>query len=157
MAGNDPDGATFTSNLFGITPTSQAPSAHFLSLVLARPGSDRLPSCLGIGRHPASVVPDPSQVEYTTVISDSGGALYWKTDVTAITVYVNGIAKSVGLGRGVKGTPSPIAVLDTGVPTILTTSYLANGIYGAIGIEPSEDGNCESFSVLLFTPGKLII
>ena len=67
----------------------------------------------------------------------------------AITVYVDGVAKSVALGRGVKGTLWPIAVLDTGVPTILTTSNLANGIYGAIGVEPGKDGNCESFSVFL--------
>lgn len=123
--------------------------------MLARPGSDRLPSLLGIGHHPASVVPDPSKVQYTTVVSDTDGTLYWKTDVRAITVYVDGVAKSITVGRGVKSTPWPIAVLDTWVPTIVATSALANGIYGAMGVLPAQDGNCKSFTVLLLTPRNL--
>lgn len=143
VTNNKADGASFSSNIFGITPVSQAPAAHFFSLTLARPGSDRLPSLLGIGRHPANVVPDPSLIEYDLIISDNPGDLFWKADLTAITVYKDGVAKSVTMPRGVKGTPYPVAVLDSGVPYILTTSEIANGIYGALDIGPAADGHCE--------------
>jgi hypothetical protein len=59
-------------------------------LVLARPGSDRLPSLLGIGHHPSNIVPDPSKIEYSPLVTDNSGILFWKTDVRAITVYVMG-------------------------------------------------------------------
>lgn len=146
---NAPDGATFSANLFGITPTSQAPANHFLGLVLARPGSDRLPSLFGIGRHPDIVMDtaggetlDPSTVQYGQVVSDMNGEFLWKTYVRAITVYVDGQAKPLALPAGTKGTSFPVAVLDTGVPLILTTSAIANGIYGALGIGPGSDGQC---------------
>ena len=148
VTNNNPDGASFSSNLFGITPYSQAPSAHFFSLVLQRPGSDRLPSLLGIGRHPSTIVPDPSKVAYSTIVSDHEGTLLWKAYVQAITVYVDGAAKPVVIPMGVQGTPFPVAVLDTGAPLIITTSAIANGIYGALGIGPAADGQCVYFPTL---------
>jgi hypothetical protein len=48
----------------------------------------------------------------------------------------------VTIPRGVKGTAFPVAVLDSGVPLIITTSEIANGIYGALGIGPAADGQC---------------
>ena len=133
VTNNNPDGASFSSNLFGITPTSQAPSAHFFSLVLERPGSDRLPSLLGVGRHPAGILPgdDPGKVEYSMVVSDEQGTLFWKTYVRAITVYVDSVAKPVAVPRGLQSTAYPIAVLDSGVPLIITASEIANEIYFA--------------------------
>jgi len=44
--------------------------------------------------------------------------------------------------RSNSGASSPIAVLDSGVSLILTTSNIANGIYGAIGIGPASNGMC---------------
>jgi len=140
VTSNNPDGASFSSNLFGITPRSQAPAAHYFSLVLQRPGSDRLPSLLGIGRHPSEIVSDPSQIQYSIVVSDAAGTLFWKTYIKAITVYVNNQPMPVTIPRGVKDTPFPVAVLDSGVPLIVTTSEIANGIYGALGIGPAPDG-----------------
>lgn len=102
VTNNNPDGASFSSNIFGITPISEAPSAHFFSLVLARPGSDRLPSPLGIGHHPYETVPDLSKIKYSTVVSDNGGTKYWMSDIRAITVYVDGAQKNVALGRSVE-------------------------------------------------------
>lgn len=112
VTNNHPDGAPFSSNLFGITPLSDAPSAHFLSLVLSRPGSDRLPALLGIGHHPSKVVPDPSKIKYSMLVADGTGTLFWKTDIRAITVYIDGNSRPVNVGLGVKGTAYPIAVLD---------------------------------------------
>ena len=63
----------------------------------------------------------------------------------AITVYMNGTKERVQLGSSVTGASSPVAVLDSGVSVILTTSDIANGIYGAIGINPASDGMCTSF------------
>ncbi|KAJ7734565.1 aspartic peptidase domain-containing protein [Mycena maculata] len=137
--GNTPDGAVWSSNLFSITPVSSAPADRFLSIALERPGSSTVPSILGIGRHPASLVPDPSQVAYDTLYEPSvEGPLFWKAAVHNITVYTNTSRTAVSLGRGASGA-FPSAVLDTGVPVILTTKAVADAIYGAIGIQPSSD------------------
>lgn len=61
----------------------------------------------------------------------------------AITVYVNGTALSIAVGRGVSGGVFPEAVLDSGVPFIIATPSLASGIWGALGINPAADGNCQ--------------
>ncbi|KAF9532215.1 aspartic peptidase domain-containing protein [Crepidotus variabilis] len=140
VTSNDPDGAAWASNLFSITPTENAPSARFLSISLSRPGSDQIPALLGIGRHPSSVVPDPSQIKYSSLVGDQNGVLFWKVNVRAITVYVNSVPMHINVGRAGNGGAFPSAVLDTGVPLILTTSTVANAIYGAIGINPASDG-----------------
>ncbi|KAI0630025.1 aspartic peptidase domain-containing protein [Trametes polyzona] len=137
-----PDGAALTSNLFGITPVSTAPGARFLSIALERPGSDKVSSTLGIGRHPTDVVPDPSKVQYSTIISEAPGALWWQANVRAITVYVNGQAKHVSLPTSSTGTHGqPSAILDTGVPLIIASPAITYGIYGAMGYSPASDGN----------------
>lgn len=147
---NSPDGAAWASNLFSITPVAFAPSARFLSLSLSRPGSTQIPALLGIGRHPAALVPDASKIKYSTVIADRLGTLFWKSQVRGITVYVDGERREVEVGRSNTGAPWPSAVLDSGVPLILTTSRIANGIYGAIGIAPAQDGQCAcTFVVIL--------
>ncbi|KAG6896328.1 hypothetical protein C0992_008982, partial [Termitomyces sp. T32_za158] len=128
------------SNLFSITPTSSAPAARFLSLLLSRPGSDTVPAQLGIGRHP-SFVTNPSRIEYASLESEAQGTLFWKVGVRDITVWVDGEARPVQLGISSTGAPIPSAVLDSGVPLILTTRTVANGIYGAIGVNPASDGN----------------
>ncbi|KAJ3554178.1 hypothetical protein NP233_g12479 [Leucocoprinus birnbaumii] len=141
VTNNEPDGAAWASNLFSITPTSNAPSSRFLSLSLSRPGSDRIPSLLGIGKHPPDLVKDPSQISYAATVSDSAGSLFWKTSVRDITVWVDGQPRRVEIGRSNTGAVFPSAVIDSGVPFIFTTSRVANGIYGAIDIHPAQDGN----------------
>ncbi|KIM37150.1 hypothetical protein M413DRAFT_278594 [Hebeloma cylindrosporum] len=140
VTNNNPDGAAWASNLFSITPIDHAPASRFLSLALSRPGSDRVSSALGIGRHPAELVPDPDLIRYSSLVSERSGTLFWKVGVRAITVYVNGEARKVEVGRSNTGAVFPSAVLDSGVPLILTTSTIANAIYGAIGVNPSSDG-----------------
>ncbi|KAH9970300.1 aspartic peptidase domain-containing protein [Lactifluus volemus] len=106
------DGAPVSSNLFDIT---MAPSSRFFSLSLSRPGSSEVPSMLGIGRHPSELVSDPSLIH--TRRFDAGP-----------------------IGRSRSGNIYPTATLDSGVPFILATSAIANGIYGALGIQPATDG-----------------
>ena len=134
------DGATWASNIFGM---DGAPASRFISFLLERPGSSKIPSLLGIGRHPADQVPDPSKVHYSNIVSEGNGAMFWKVSVTAITVYVDGVQKDVSIGPSRSGSAFPTAVLDTGVPVILATSDIANGIYGALDIHPAHDKNCE--------------
>ncbi|KAJ7109622.1 acid protease [Mycena crocata] len=137
--GDDPDGAVWASNLFSITPISSAPSARFLSIALERPGSTTIPSVLGIGRHPAQLVPDPSKIAYGPLYGPSSkGPMFWKAAVHEITVYTENARLPIQL-RGVSGV-FPSAVLDTGVPVILTTRVIADAIYGAIGIQAGSDG-----------------
>ncbi|KAJ7032026.1 aspartic peptidase domain-containing protein [Mycena alexandri] len=139
IVGDTPDGAVWMSNLFSITPTSLAPVARFISIALERPGSPTVPSILGIGRHPAALVPDPSKVEYDILYAPSSdGPRFWKAAVRGITVYTNDTRMPIKLGPGVSGV-FPSAVLDTGVPLILTTKAVADAIYGAIGISPAAD------------------
>lgn len=70
-----------------------------------------------------------------------------------VTVYVDGEAKGIDLGKGKNGGVFPTAVLDSGVPVILTTTSIANGIYGALGIGPANDGNCEFVLYFFFDVG----
>ena len=142
LSAGDPigaDGATWASNLFGM---DGAPASRFISFLLERPGSSKIPSLLGIGRHPA-LVPDPSKVHYSNIVSEGNGAMFWKISVTAITVYADGVVKEVNTGPSISGSAFPTAVLDTGVPVILATSTIANGIYGALDIHPAQDQNCK--------------
>lgn len=137
-----PDGAVLTSNLFGITPVESAPAARFVSFALARPGSDAVPSVLGIGRHPSGLVPDPSRVMYEMLYGGGiNGPLFWKGSVRAITVYTDAARLPIDLGLGVSGI-FPTGVLDTGVPVILSTKTLADAIYGALGVQQGSDGTC---------------
>ena len=144
VTGNGRDGAPFSSNLFGITPASSAPSSRFFSVSLSRPGSSAVPSLLGIGRHPAQLVPDPSRVTYSTVVPQKEGILFWEVEVHAITIYINGSPMAVQIDHPRSGNAYPTAVLDTGVPFILTSTNVANGIYGALGIGPAADGQCKN-------------
>ncbi|KAJ7108747.1 aspartic peptidase domain-containing protein [Mycena epipterygia] len=137
--GDAPDGAVWASNLFSTTPDSSAPPARFLSIALERPGSTTVPSILGIGRHPSALVPDPSRIGYDTLYEPSSmGPLFWKAAVHGITVYTNSSRMPISLGRGASGV-FPSAVLDTGVPVILTTRAVADAIYGAIGVQAASD------------------
>jgi hypothetical protein len=155
VTSNSPDGAMFTSNLFGITPISTAPAYRFLSIALSRPGSDTIESTLGIGLHPSNMSANASQVEYSTLVSDPEGSLFWKSEVRAISVWVNGQEKQIALEQSISGAAFPEAVFDSGIPLILTTSTLANGIYGAVGIGPASDGQCVFFLFFLFRLGLL--
>ncbi|EAU80857.2 endopeptidase [Coprinopsis cinerea okayama7 len=137
---NDPDGAAWASNLFSITPVRNAPASRFLSLTLGRPGSNRVPSLMGIGRHPEDIVPDPSLIEYSTLVAERVGTLFWKTTVRSITVYVDGVPNDIDLPRSGNGAVFPTAILDSGVPLIFTSSEIANALYGAIGVSPANDG-----------------
>lgn len=140
VTSNSPGGAAWASNLFSI---NTAPSFHFLSLALSRPGSDQVKSILGIGKHPTALVPDPSRIKYSTPVFDGSVALFWKATVRDITVYVNGVPRRVQLGTSNTGAAFPNAVLDSGTTLILTTTAVANAIYGSIGITPAADGMCK--------------
>ncbi len=144
VIGNGRDGAPFSSNLLGITPANSAPSSRFFSLSLSRPGSSAVPSLLGIGRHPSQLVPDPSQIMYSTVVPQNNSILFWEVQVRAITLYVNGSALSVNIDDPRSGNVFPTAVLDSGVPFIFASTNVANGIYGALGIGPAADGQCKN-------------
>jgi hypothetical protein len=64
-------------------------------------------------------------------------------------VNINGTTRQIQVGRSHSGAIFPSAVLDSGVPLILTTTAIANGIYGALGINPAQDGMC-AFSFFFF-------
>lgn len=145
-----PDGAVVASNLFSMGVG--APAFRFLSLSLERPGSPTIPSMFGIGRHPSAVISDPSIIKYSRVVNGGDTTLFWKTIVSEIVVWVDGVRKTIDLSSTTTSV-LPTAVLDTGVPVILTTTAIANGIYGALGIGPASDGNCNVYSVAtIFIP-----
>lgn len=140
---SEPDGAVMASNLFSMG--QGAPASRFLSLSLERPGSTTVPSMFGIGRHPSAVVSDPSLIKYSRVVNGGDATYFWETIISEIAVWVDGVRKEIDLTSSVTGAVLPTAILDTGVPVILTTSAIANGIYGALNIGPASDGNCNVF------------
>ncbi|KZT12311.1 acid protease [Laetiporus sulphureus 93-53] len=140
-------GAALTYNLFS---SDDGPSAPFYSLALERPGSDAVPSVLGIGRHPDGLVSDPSKIQYAGTVTSRVGVQFWEASIRAITVYVDGEARPVSLSSYAY----PTAVLDSGTAVILASPNIANGIYGAIGVSPSEDG---SYYVPCTTPLNMTI
>ena len=148
VTSSNPDGQTVVSNLFGSSPSTTVPSQFFLSLLLNRPGSSRVPAVLGIGRHPSNdqfidgMTLNASKVSYSSPVPENDGIHFWKSELRGINVYVNGTAKQVSIGRGVSGSLFPEAVLDSGVPYIISTPTIANAVWGALGISPASDGNC---------------
>ncbi|KAH9919211.1 uncharacterized protein BXZ73DRAFT_80421 [Epithele typhae] len=91
-------------------------------------GSRTVPSVLGIGRHPSSLVHDPSKIQYDTIVPLSKPS-WWKAHISGITVHVDGQDKPVSLSGNTPGSDAgkPTAILDTGVPIILATQAIANG------------------------------
>lgn len=152
--GDNPDGAPVVSNIFGLGPYS--PQEHFLSVLLERPGMDRVPSILGIGAHPTNVLGNITasgsnwlnDLEYNEVSEYQVGTLFWALPVTGITAYVNGSALDIPLGRSLADPNiiDPIGVLDTGVPFIFGRTTLVDAFYGAYGIGPGSDGICKPLS-----------
>ncbi|KDQ16125.1 hypothetical protein BOTBODRAFT_43702 [Botryobasidium botryosum FD-172 SS1] len=138
--GNNTDGSTFASHLLSST---LPPSNPFLSLSLERPGSSKIPSLLGIGMHPTSLIPDPTEVVYSPVVSSAFGPLYWRVHVTSLVAYVGSQPKPVSLGGSTADRTSqyPIAVLDTGGPNIFTSRDIAKAFYATWNISPAADGN----------------
>jgi len=114
---------------------------------------------MGLGRHPdAGVLKSDtlkdgddykavSNITYTTPIRSSAaidGVWFWKTGVENWSVWVDGEEKPVTLGAGLQG-GQVTAVLDSGIPFILTSRVIADGVYGALGIGPGSDGMCKYF------------
>ena len=143
VTNSNPNGVSFSSNLFSITPLLPGSSVHLSSLILQRSSSDRLPCLLGVDHHPSRIVLDPSKVEYSTLWNNRGGTMIWKTDIQAITICVNSVPRLISLPIGIKSTTYLVAVLDSTALFIITTSEVVNGIYGALGIRPAADGQCK--------------
>lgn len=151
--GNSPDGAPMISNLFGLG--NYGPREHFVSILLERPGILRIPSLLGVGRHPAKILPSiastppgsswRTSLTFNKVVEYEAGALFWSTSVTGLTAYVNGSAVPIDVGTS-DADPNavhPVGVLDTGIPFIFASAGIVNAFYGAYGIGPGSDGSCE--------------
>lgn len=168
-SGDIPDGATISSNLFGITPVENAPRERYFGVLLERSGmpastSDPtfIPSKFSIGQHPSddlsgilSIPDDQSDLDMSSYLDSilplhtfeidpapNGEYLYWRTQLTLLSVY-NPDKVDVPLG-GSQGDIYPSVILDTGGSTIMTRPEIANAIYGAFKINPASDGNCES-------------
>jgi hypothetical protein len=172
--GDTPDGATLASNLFGLTPTTDAPRERFFGFLLERsgmpPSSDNpafVPSKFSIGMHPTddlqNLLPDFTSSSSSfgddikdymssilpqqtiTIDPDPDGAYrYWRTSLTLLSIY-NPKKTDIALA----GTSSlyPSVILDTGGSTILARPDIANAIYGAYDVHPASDGQCMSSSL----------
>ena len=62
-----------------------------------------------------------------------------------LRVVLDSVLKSIDLPASVTDVDGvkPNVMLDSGVPIIVATERIANAIYGALGIGPASDGNCE--------------
>ncbi|KAG8769926.1 hypothetical protein FRC12_004635 [Ceratobasidium sp. 428] len=151
---------TFPTNIF--TGTA-APANRIIGVSLERPGQSNsgTPSLLSIGRHPSTLVPDPSKITFAPL----NGNAYWRVQVTQISVgvpgewsdnpssskrgleprgaYAPGNSHNLGLGSSqVANARSiwPLAILDTGGARIISSRSLANAFWGAYGVGPASDG-----------------
>lgn len=112
----------------------------------------RVPSLLGVGQHPTSVLPSltplgedwNSALQYNEVSEYQVGTRFWAVPVTGLTAYVNGSAIDIPVGESIANPNivDPIGVLDTGIPFIFGRTDVINAFYGAYGIEPGTDGSC---------------
>ncbi|KAK0469376.1 acid protease [Desarmillaria tabescens] len=147
---NAPDGATFSSNIFSSSSVSS--TNQFMGLLMTRPDGGALGGrrpLLGIAKHPEqSDLPEwlggsLDSIEYTRPVTSTSnlgvnmGTTLWKVTVQGVSVWVDDQERVVTLPSTARGTT---AVLDSGVPIILTTKAIADGIYGAVGIGPGADG-----------------
>ncbi|KAL1749357.1 hypothetical protein FB107DRAFT_252909 [Schizophyllum commune] len=123
-------------------------------MLLERPGSDRFPSILGLGTHPSSEqlrLPDGKDVEsslsYLGLSADESGELLFKVQLAGIDAHPSTIQtpdagtnqNNLTSDTALLGAPLR-AVFDSGIPLILTTSTIANAVYGAVGVGPGSDG-----------------
>ncbi|KAK0205145.1 acid protease [Desarmillaria ectypa] len=146
---NAPDGATFSSNIFSSSISSKN---QFMGLLITRPDGGALGGrrpLLGIAKHPeTSDFPEwlggsLDNIKYTRPVTSTSnlgvnmGTTLWKVTVQGVSVWVDHQERVVTLPSTARGTT---AVLDSGVPIILTTKAIADGIYGAVGIGPGADG-----------------
>ncbi|KZS89195.1 acid protease [Sistotremastrum niveocremeum HHB9708] len=92
---NSPDGATLSSNLFGIAPKDQAPARRFFGILLERPGIPQdnsfIPSVLSIGTHPTSLLSMLPSVFPTTYGQASSSNLTAVSQNSNITAAIDGI------------------------------------------------------------------
>lgn len=143
VTSDEADGAPFWSNMFGAEPNV----SRFFSVSLERPGFDTIPSLLGIGMHPSSLVKDPADIHFYDIVPGDYASSFWRLQVRKLTAYVDGVPHDIELGRSkaVPDAPNTVAVFDTGGPVILASTNDANAIYGAFGINPpaNSDGYCK--------------
>ena len=140
-----------TKGLFG---ADGAPNNKFIGMLLERPGSDRYPSLLGLGTHPSPGqlrLPDGKDVEsslsYLGLSADESGELLFKVQLAGLDAHPSTIQtpdastnqNNLTSDTALLGAPLR-AVFDSGVPLILTTSTIANAVYGAVGVGPGSDG-----------------
>ncbi|QRW12854.1 aspartyl protease [Ceratobasidium sp. AG-Ba] len=158
----DPEDLQFPVRTFvtDLLTSSTAPSSRTIGVSLERPGQSNsgTPSLLSIGRHPSSVVPDPSKIAYTPLEGDT----HWRVQVTQIVAWVPGdwsnnsptsrglerrgtygpgVPHSLTLGKSlVSSSIWPLAIPDTGGAHIVTSRDLANAFWGTYQISPASDG-----------------
>ncbi|KZT59329.1 acid protease [Calocera cornea HHB12733] len=142
VVGNDPDGAPWTSNLYG----SDVPPPPFFSLMLERPEDPDTVSVLGLGMHPLQNTPPnftAGMLDWQPVVTSNEGAVWWRVPVADISISVGGQNSSLILGKSsaVPTSARPVAVYDSGTPLILTSPSIADAFWGAYGVNPAADGN----------------
>lgn len=79
-----PDGATFLDNLFGLG--IGAPIGRYIGLSLERRGDTRTKSSLGVGMFDTSVCGNTCTPNYSSIVTSSSGALFWRILLQGISV-----------------------------------------------------------------------
>lgn len=120
------------------------PDNDFFSMSLERPGSTTVPSRLGIGLHPAELVPDPARIKYVALSGSVASPTHWRVSIDAVTAYLDSGPQTITLGRSVvPGNTLPVGIFDSGGPNMLASTAICNAFYGAWGAGPAADGMCQ--------------
>ncbi|KAG8949163.1 hypothetical protein FRC04_008961 [Tulasnella sp. 424] len=121
--------------------TSTPPSKKFVSLLLERPFYPGYASKLGIGRHPDELSSQASNIQYSPISPSNPGPLYWRTPVTKVAIDLAGETRYMPLGSTEATSVSsiyPVAILDSGGVSMISTRSFANAFYGTWGIGPGQ-------------------
>lgn len=145
-ADNGEDSSTVLTHLFSNSTsktglTSTPPSKKFASLLLERPFYPGYSSKFGIGRHPDELASKASSIQFSPILPSNPGPLFWRVPVTKVAIDLAGETRYMPLGSTEsKGVSSiyPVAIIDSGGVSMISTRSFANAFYGTWGIGPGE-------------------
>ncbi|KAF9022424.1 acid protease [Hymenopellis radicata] len=123
--GSTVDGASWVSNVWSSSGTPPLQESNWME-----PSSDSYPPFWGGKLGNMSYTRPIASLDSAT--NQVIGTTLWRVGLSALSVG----GKPITLISS-----SSTAILDSGVPTILASKAIADGIYGAVGVGPGGDGN----------------
>ncbi|KAH9923222.1 uncharacterized protein B0H18DRAFT_955926 [Fomitopsis serialis] len=150
------DGNALAANLFGMASSASVPSAPFSSRSLRHPGFDDVSSVLSVGVHPSNLVPDPSKVGFSDLVTNdnydpSGQAKYLLPSGSRLRM-----TERVSEVVAIPPTTNPIPDVVLGVPflpSVDVMSYEAPKESGTLSSDVTSTQAIEEFTQTRYSGG----